>query len=75
MMKACVDLGGTMTGEHGVGYDKKDKLPLVCGPEELALMCHVRDVFDPAHIANPDKILPPKICREWTGAGQWQKQA
>jgi glycolate oxidase subunit GlcD len=71
MMQACVDLGGTVTGEHGVGYDKKDKLHLVCGPEETALMCHVRDVFDPAGIANPLKILPTRACREWTGAATW----
>ncbi|NJD09608.1 MAG: FAD-binding protein, partial [Gemmatimonadetes bacterium] len=75
MMKACVDLGGTMTGEHGVGYDKKNKLPLVCGPEELALMGHVRDVFDPAGIANPDKILPREGYRPWTGAETWIPQA
>jgi FAD/FMN-containing dehydrogenase len=74
MMKACVDLGGTMTGEHGVGYDKKDKLSLVCGPEETALMCHVRDVFDPTGIANPLKILPVRACREWTGAATWIQQ-
>jgi len=71
MMKACVDLGGTMTGEHGVGYDKKDKLFLVCGPEETSLMCHVRDVFDPAGIANPLKILPSHGRRAWTGAAKW----
>jgi glycolate oxidase subunit GlcD len=71
MMKACVALGGTMTGEHGVGFDKKDKLPLVCGPEETSLMCHVRDVFDPHGISNPLKILPAKACREWTGAATW----
>jgi glycolate oxidase subunit GlcD len=75
MMKACVDLGGTMTGEHGVGYDKKDKLPLVCGPEEIALMCQIRDVFDPAGIANPEKILPSHGCREWTGAATWTDRA
>jgi glycolate oxidase subunit GlcD len=75
MMKACVDLGGTMTGEHGVGFDKKDKLHLVCGPDELDLMCHVREVFDPHGIANPGKILPTRACREWTGAATWIVQA
>ena len=58
MMLACVEAGGTITGEHGVGLDKRDYMHLIYGPAELALMNAVRDVFDPARLANPGKVLP-----------------
>ena len=68
MMRACVDCGGTITGEHGVGWDKRNYMDLVFGPEELALFCDIRRVFDPYGLANPLKILPAHACREWAGA-------
>ncbi|HSJ15657.1 MAG TPA: FAD-linked oxidase C-terminal domain-containing protein [Longimicrobiales bacterium] len=68
MMQACVDCGGTITGEHGVGWDKRAYMDLVFGAEELALFCDVRRVFDPEGLANPLKILPSHSCREWSGA-------
>ncbi len=67
IMQACVDAGGTITGEHGVGLDKRDYMDLVYGADELALMCDVRRVFDPDGRANPGKVLPIHSCREWTG--------
>ena len=58
IMRACVDAGGTITGEHGVGLDKRHYMSLVHGPRELAAMRGVRDVFDPTGVLNPGKVLP-----------------
>jgi glycolate oxidase subunit GlcD len=67
MMQACVDAGGTITGEHGVGSDKRDYMSMVFSDAEMALMCDVRRAFDPYGLANPAKVLPVRVCREWTG--------
>jgi glycolate oxidase subunit GlcD len=58
IMQVCVAAGGTITGEHGVGLDKRVYLPLVCGPDELEAMAAVRRVFDPRGLFNPGKVLP-----------------
>ncbi len=58
IMRLCVAEGGTITGEHGVGLDKKAYMPLVYGPEEIRLMWGLRRVFDPGGILNPGKVLP-----------------
>ncbi len=58
IMKLCVDVGGTITGEHGVGVDKRQYMRLVHGPEDLAAMAAVKGVFDPAGLLNPGKVLP-----------------
>jgi len=65
IIRACVAAGGTITGEHGVGLDKLAYMPLVFGPDELGLMASVRRVFDPDEEANPGKVLPAALCREW----------
>jgi len=57
IMKLCVDAGGTITGEHGVGLDKREYVRLVAGPAELAAMAGVRDAFDPEQRWNPGKVL------------------
>ena len=58
IMRLCIDAGGTITGEHGVGLDKKQYMPLVCGPEELRTMWGARRAFDPDGVMNPGKVLP-----------------
>ncbi|HET9949354.1 MAG TPA: FAD-linked oxidase C-terminal domain-containing protein [Longimicrobiales bacterium] len=58
IMKLCVEVGGTITGEHGVGVDKRGYMRLVHGPEELAAMAAVKAVFDPDGLLNPGKVLP-----------------
>jgi glycolate oxidase subunit GlcD len=64
IMRVCVEVGGTITGEHGVGIDKRDYLPLVCSPIELELMAAVKAVFDPFDLCNPGKVLPePRASR------------
>jgi glycolate oxidase subunit GlcD len=72
MMQACVACGGTITGEHGVGWDKRNYMDLVFGAGEQALFCDLRRIFDPAGLANPLKILPAHACREWSGPATWR---
>jgi FAD/FMN-containing dehydrogenase len=67
MMRACVDAGGTITGEHGVGLDKREYMPLIFGEQEMQVMCDVRRAFNPESLANPAKLLPIRVCREWAG--------
>ncbi|MEX2465793.1 MAG: FAD-linked oxidase C-terminal domain-containing protein [Gemmatimonadota bacterium] len=58
IMALCVDAGGTITGEHGVGVDKRQYMHLVHGPRELAAMAEVKAAFDPDGLFNPGKVLP-----------------
>jgi glycolate oxidase subunit GlcD len=67
IMAACVDAGGTITGEHGIGLDKLDYMSLIFSDESLAAMCRLREVFDPERRANPGKVVPVHSCREWHG--------
>ncbi|MEO8945090.1 MAG: FAD-linked oxidase C-terminal domain-containing protein [Gemmatimonadaceae bacterium] len=67
MMQACVNAGGSITGEHGVGLDKLKYMPLLFDEPTLAAMCDLRMVFDPQRRANPGKVVPVHSCREWSG--------
>src|SRR5262249_20609006 len=58
LLQACLALGGSVTGEHGVGLDKAGSLPLQFGEADLNFMARLRRVFDPDGIMNPDKLLP-----------------
>jgi glycolate oxidase subunit GlcD len=58
IMAVCVEAGGTITGEHGVGIDKRKYMPLVFSPEELDALRGVKAVFDPQGLCNPGKVLP-----------------
>jgi glycolate oxidase len=58
ILHACIELGGTVTGEHGVGLDKAEKLALLFSPEDLEVMHAVRRVFDPRGLMNPRKVFP-----------------
>lgn len=66
IMAACVAVGGSITGEHGVGNDKLDYMPWIFDAETLGAMQAVRRAFDPAELANPGKVVPLHACREWT---------
>ena len=68
IMAACVDAGGSITGEHGVGSDKIDYMPWIFDADTLAAMRAVRRAFDPAERANPGKVVPLHACREWRAA-------
>ncbi len=63
IMQACIEAGGTITGEHGVGIDKLRYMPLVFNSDTLAVMRGVRQVFDPRELANPGKVLPTAPTR------------
>ena len=58
VMKVCVDAGGTLTGEHGVGLEKKEQMPLVYSEDDMIAMRQVRDAFAPQNRLNPGKIFP-----------------
>jgi glycolate oxidase len=58
LLRACLALGGTVTGEHGVGLDKAGNLPLQFGEADLNFMARLRRAFDPDGIMNPGKLLP-----------------
>jgi glycolate oxidase len=58
LLRACIALGGSVTGEHGVGLDKAPHLPLQYGDADLNFMYRLRRVFDPAGMMNPGKLLP-----------------
>ncbi|MCS7313068.1 MAG: FAD-binding oxidoreductase [Acidobacteria bacterium] len=58
ILRACVELGGSLTGEHGIGLEKRDYMPLMFRDEDLAAMQKVKRVFDPRGLLNPGKIFP-----------------
>jgi glycolate oxidase len=68
ILEACVDAGGSITGEHGVGADKACAMPLMFGETDLAVMMRLRRAFDPNGLANPGKLFPtPRLCGEVPG--------
>ena len=65
ILRLCIDAGGSITGEHGVGSDKRCYLDWMFSPDDLATMRLVREAFDPQGLANPGKIFPtPRSCGE-----------
>jgi glycolate oxidase len=58
IIDACVAAGGTLSGEHGIGLEKRDHMPLVFTADDLRAQALVRDAFDPSHLFNPQKVLP-----------------
>jgi glycolate oxidase len=64
----CVDHGGSITGEHGVGREKQQAMGYMYSEPDLDTMQRVRCSFDPENISNPDKLFPrPRLCGEKTG--------
>ena len=63
IVAVSVAAGGALSGEHGIGLEKRDYMPLMFGPDDLAAQELLRDAFDPLHLANPSKVLPsPATC-------------
>ncbi|HEY7107737.1 MAG TPA: FAD-linked oxidase C-terminal domain-containing protein [Acidimicrobiia bacterium] len=58
ILAACVAAGGVLSGEHGIGLEKRDAMPLVFTTDDLDAQARLRDAFDPSGRANPEKILP-----------------
>ncbi len=68
ILDLCIEAGGSLTGEHGVGVDKACSMPKLFGADDLGVMLRVRDAIDPAGIANPGKVFPtPRLCGEVPG--------
>jgi glycolate oxidase subunit GlcD len=66
IMKLCVDAGGSITGEHGVGADKIDYMPMIFNQASLDAMLAVKEVFNPLGLCNPGKAVPTqKMCKEY----------
>ena len=58
LMETCVRAGGSITGEHGVGFDKRELLSLIFSDKDMETMLSVRAAFDPTGLCNPGKIIP-----------------
>jgi glycolate oxidase len=58
MLRAVVELGGTLSGEHGIGIEKNAFMPWIYGPDDLDAMLRVKHTFDPGGMLNPGKIFP-----------------
>jgi glycolate oxidase len=69
ILKLCVQVGGSLSGEHGIGADKKCYMPSMFTEIDLETMQYVRTAFNPKGLANPDKIFPtPRTCGEAANA-------
>jgi len=58
IITACVEAGGVLSGEHGIGLEKRDYMPLIFGEADLDAQARLRHAFDPDGVANPAKVLP-----------------
>jgi glycolate oxidase len=68
ILDACLEAGGSITGEHGVGVDKKKHMPKMFSEPDLDAFQRLRCAFDPAGLANPGKVMPtPRLCGEVPG--------
>ncbi|HZD32983.1 MAG TPA: FAD-linked oxidase C-terminal domain-containing protein [Candidatus Angelobacter sp.] len=68
ILEWCVSAGGSITGEHGVGLEKRDLMPLLFTNDDLDVMLSLRNAFNPAGVLNPGKLFPTtRMCRETTG--------
>ncbi len=66
IMKLCVDAGGSISGEHGVGADKIDYMPMIFDQASLNAMLAVKEVFNPLGLCNPGKAVPTqRMCKEY----------
>jgi FAD/FMN-containing dehydrogenase len=61
IMKACVDLGGTISGEHGIGLEKQDAMRMVFNEDDFNVQRGLKIAFDPENILNPGKVLPKPL--------------
>ena len=79
IVEACVDAGGSITGEHGVGVDKKRYMPKMFDDADLGAFQRLRCAFDPDQLANPGKVMPtPRLCGEVPGPyrrTRWSRRA
>jgi glycolate oxidase len=68
IMACCLNFGGSITGEHGVGMEKMNLMPAMFTEDDLEIMVRLRNAFNPESILNPQKMIPDlRYCREITG--------
>ena len=68
ILDACLDAGGSLTGEHGVGMDKACSMPRMFSERDLEVFARLRRAFDPDGLCNPGKVIPtPRLCGEVPG--------
>jgi glycolate oxidase len=60
IMKVCAEVGGSISGEHGIGIEKADFMPFIFSPADLELMRRLKEAFNPGGLCNPGKIFPTK---------------
>ena len=60
IMKVCAEVGGSISGEHGIGLEKSDFMPLIFSAADLALMRRLKNAFNPTGLCNPGKVFPTK---------------
>ena len=71
LLAHCIDAGGSVSGEHGIGMEKKDALSLVFTTDDLAAMAGLKRSFDPRELFNPDKVFPTAFsCGELSNLKQ-----
>ena len=58
ILRMCIEMGGSITGEHGIGVEKRDFLPGMFSADEIDCFRRLRATFDPLGIANPGKMFP-----------------
>jgi glycolate oxidase len=65
ILKVCAEVGGSISGEHGIGLEKADYMPFIFSEADLACMQRVKEAFNPSGLCNPGKIFPShKACVE-----------
>ena len=68
ILEVCIDAGGSLTGEHGIGTDKACRMPLMFSEVDIETMKRLRTAFDPDGLCNPGKLFPtPRLCGEVPG--------
>jgi len=71
IMEWCIAAGGSITGEHGVGMEKRHLMASLFTERELEVMVNLRNAFNGGNVLNPEKLFPaPRMCREITGPAQ-----
>ncbi|MFQ5521763.1 MAG: FAD-linked oxidase C-terminal domain-containing protein, partial [Candidatus Methylomirabilia bacterium] len=65
ILKLCAEVGGSISGEHGIGLEKIDYMPFIFSPQDLATMHRLKEAFNPRGLCNPGKMFPTrKACVE-----------
>ena len=63
ILKLCVQVGGCLTGEHGVGIEKRDLMNIQFNDKDLEMQMRIKDVFDPGWLLNAAKVFPIELSR------------